>query len=423
MQPSLQQSLEAYIMDSENPERNWDMALQYEHIGHTAAAIGYYIRTAERTTDTLLQYECMVRSALCFESQGIRKFSVKGMLQHAVALLPERPEAYYYLSIFQSNEKMDGNWFESYVSASQGYFMTQQATDLPVLRTDVGYEGSDVLLFQKAHAGWWCGLCDESRDIFREMYARTDLSERLHTLVKMNLIRLNGFNTIQLEPYKYEYHQQFIAPFPGLETIDINHSESFQDMFVLAALKGKRNGTYLEIGSCQPFYGNNTALLERLFDWKGVSLDIDEHFVEMFNQSRSNPCLLRDGTKVDYEKFLKGLGYSEQMDYLQIDCDPPSVTYQVLLTIPFESIKFGVITFEHDDFADEEKKYKALSREYLKSYGYVCLAGDIAPDEHRSYEDWWVHPDLIDADVIKKLTSNYIGTKKAKDYMLGKYKT
>jgi hypothetical protein len=30
---------------------------------------------------------------------------------------------------------------------------------------------------------------------------------------------------------------------------------------------------------------------------------------------------------------------------------------------------------------------------------------------------------MIDADVIEQLTSNYIGTKKAKDYMLGKYKT
>ena len=34
-----------------------------------------------------------------------------------------------------------------------------------------------------------------------------------------------------------------------------------QDMFVLTVLNGKTNGTYLEIGSGDPFIGSNTALL------------------------------------------------------------------------------------------------------------------------------------------------------------------
>lgn len=407
-------------MEPENPEYNWNLALFYHDIGHTAAAVGFYIRTAERTDDVLLQYESMIRAAMCFMNQGIRKFSVKGMLQHAMALLPDRPEAYYHLCLIQSNEEMDGSWFDSYVTATQGLAVTKPVEELPALRTDVGYVGREIMEFQRAHAAWWCGLCDESRDVFRELYARENISDELRTIIKFNLIRLNGFNTIALEPYKYEYHKDFIAPFPGLEDIEQNFAESFQDMFVLAAHKGKRSGTYLEIGSCQPFYGNNTALLEQQFGWKGVSLDIDEHFVEAFNEYRQNPCLKRDATTVDYEKFLKGMGYEGTMDYLQIDCDPPSVTYQVLLTIPLEKLKFGVITYEHDHFADEEKKYRDLSRKYLESYGYVLVVGDIAPDEHRSYEDWWVHPDLIDQDVIGLLTSIKTGTKKAKDYMLGK---
>ena len=410
-------------MEPENPENNWMLALQYEEMGHTAAAVGYYIRTAERTPDVLLQYECMMRSALCFFSQGIRRFSVKGMLQHAMALLPDRPEAYYHLSMLQSNENLEGSWFDSYITAKQGLAVTKPVEELPALRTDLNYMGIDYMLFQSAHAAWWCGLCDESRDIYREMYARSDLSENLRVLVKHNLINLNGFSTQTIEPYRYEYHQQFIAPFPGLERIEENFAESFQDMFVLAAHNGKTQGTYLEIGSCSPFYGNNTALLETQFGWTGVSIDIDEHFVEVFNNQRNNPCLKRDAVNVDYEKFLAGMGLPEHIDYLQIDCDPPSVTYQVLLTIPLEKIKFGAITFEHDYFADEEKKYRELSRKYLKSYGYVCVAGDIAPDEHRSYEDWWVHPNLIDADIIEQLTTEYKGTKKAKDYMLGKYKS
>ena len=74
-----------------------------------------------------------------------------------------------------------------------------------------------------------------------------------------------------------------------MEKVERNFSESYQDMFILSMLNGKRNGTYLEIGAGNSFYGNNTALLETQFDWTGVSLDIEESFVEGFTKDRKNP--------------------------------------------------------------------------------------------------------------------------------------
>jgi hypothetical protein len=38
----------------------------------------------------------------------------------------------------------------------------------------------------------------------------------------------------------------------------------------------------------------------------------------------------------------------KKRDYLQLDCDPPSVTYDILTKIPFDEHKFAVITYEHD---------------------------------------------------------------------------
>lgn len=418
--PDYQDLLYSYIADPEHQDTNWNLAIYYHSIGQTATAVSFYIRTAERTNDTLLQYECLVRAGMCFETQGIRKFSVKGMLQHATALHPERPEAYYMLSMIQSNENYDGNWFDSFVNATLGVKIAKPIEELPKLRTTVSYPGKVYMEFQRAHTAWWCGLCDESRDLFRELYSRSDLPNDLSAVVKNNLIQLGGFYTKNIEYYDASQQTEFRHQFPGLESIEHNFSESYQDMFVLAMLNGKRDGTYLEIGSCQPFYGNNTALLELNFGWSGVSLDIDPHFVESFNDQRKNNCLLRDATTVDYTKFLPGLGLGKTIDYLQIDCDPPEVSYNVLLNMPLEEYKFAVITFEHDHYADDSKKYRELSRKYLESYGYKMVVNDIAPDQYRTYEDWWVRPDLINKKVLKSMTLINDDVKKAKDYMLGK---
>ena len=188
-------------------------------------------------------------------------------------------------------------------------------------------------------------------------------------------------------------------------------------MFTLAMNNGAQYGHYLEIGSADPFYGNNTALLEKL-GWRGVSIDIDQNSVDVFKSKRRNTVIQGDATELDYETILSDNGFPEVIDYLQVDCDPPTVSYEALTRIPFWKHKFKVITFEHDAYVDATNSIREKSRKYLESYGYVLVARNIAPDRYSAYEDWWVHPDLVDANILSKMLVEGEEPKKADDYML-----
>ena len=413
----LQDLLNSYVMDPEDPENNFAMGFYYDTIGQTATALSYYLRCAERTENELLRYECLLRGSMCFDKQGTRGFTVKGMLQHAISILPKRPEAYYLLSRFYERDERDGHWIDGYMIASIGEKVCEY--EVPALRTYVDYPGDFAILFQKAVTSWWCGLCDESRNLFKDLHENYQLDEVHKKSVLDNLIKLNGIKKEDPFPiYRKEKHSRLKHQFPGSETIETNFSEAYQDMFVLSMLNGKKNGTYLEIGAGNAFYGNNTALLEQKFDWKGVALDIDENFVTAHNSERKNPCIMKDASKINYPAFLAGLDFPTEIDYLQLDCDPPSVTYQILLTIPFDTYKFAVITYEHDYYCDETKSFQEKSRKYLESYGYVRVVNNISPDDSRPYEDWWVHPDLVDSNVLNKMMCINDETKKAENYIL-----
>jgi hypothetical protein len=109
---------------------------------------------------------------------------------------------------------------------------------------------------------------------------------------------------------------------------------------------------------------------------------------------------------VNYEKLLtKYFPGQNNIDYLQLDIEPPKNTYEALLSIPFDKYKFAVITYEHDDYIDISRSYKQKSREYLQSLGYILVVNDVSPDQNSSFEDWWAHPDLVDIDIIKGLKS------------------
>lgn len=416
---TVQNLIDTYILDPNNPENNFILALYYDSLGQTASAVSYYLRTAERTSDNLLKYECLLKSAECFEKQGTRKFTVKGLLNQAVALLPKRPEAYFKLSQFYEGDVTnDGRWVESYTIASIGLEVSD-FTNLPKLRTRINFPGKYGLLFQKAHTAWWCGLCEESKNMFLDLYTNYDMLPEYNTVVYNNLISLNAFVSSKIEKYKKDNVDKFKSKFSNIELIEENYSEAFQDMFVLSMLDGKKNGTYLEIGAGDAFYGNNSYLLESKFGWNGISFDINEQLVEKFLKERKNPCVLKDARFVNYDPYLKILNAVDTVDYLQIDCDPPEISYQVLLNMPFDRVKFGVITFEHDHYTNKNSSYRQKARDYLESYGYVLVAGNIAPDDYRAYEDWFVHPDLVNKEALKKFMQINDNTKNAKKYLLG----
>lgn len=409
--------LNKFIEDPYNQSDTFTLAREYEKAGHTAAALSYYLRVAEYGENLDLIYEALIRAGKCLGAQGRRKISEKGMYLHAISVLPNRPEAYFVLSQYHEFHQ---EWMEAYTNACIGESLKNNRK---TTYTDLGYAGQYVLLFQKAVAAWWIGKASESREIFHylsETYFK-GMTPFYQNLLQQNITSL-GSGPHPFLHYTKDKHSELIYKFPGSKNIERNYAQTYQDMFVLSALKGKREGTYLEIGAADPFKGNNTALLETKFDWKGASIEILEHEVEKFKSQRKNPIYLLDATKIDYGKFIEGLGFGNEIDYLQVDCEPPSTTFEILKMIPLDKYKFGVITFEHDYYADTTKLYRDLSREYLKEKGYILAVSNIAPDRTSSFEDWWIHPDLVDEKILKILQNNSDQVKKADEYMLGKLK-
>lgn len=417
-EPSFDALIDLYIRDQENSETNWMMAMHYESIGQTASALSFYLRAAERGEDPLLRYECLIRGALCYYRQGIRNFTVRGMLQHAVCILPQRPEAYYWLSVVcEHTPRWDGNWFDSYLYCTLGLNLAKDMSEIQPLRTSVGYSDTTQLVIQKAHTSWWCGLCDQSREIYLNLYNNFDLTESQKANVYDNLVRLNAFQSKSLTLYDSSKHDQLHLKFEGSEKIEGNYSESYQDLFVLTMLNGKSNGTYLEVGAGDHEYGSNTKLLENL-GWTGVGLDLSEDFVRGHAEHRSNSCLLKDATLIDYNSFLAANEFPKEIDYLQVDTDPADVSLKVLKSIPFDNYKFAVVTFEHDKYTDPDSTIQQQAKTYLEAYGYNLVVNNISPDDNRPYEDWYVHPDLIDKDILQAMTVIDEQPKMAEKYMM-----
>jgi tetratricopeptide (TPR) repeat protein len=397
-----------YISDTKNGQYNFALGRWYESQGHTAAAAGYYIRTTEFAKDELLIYEALLRISICLLSQGARVFVSKGVLLRAIALKPERPEAYFLMSQCCEHNK---DFSESYTYACLGErIYTNKET--PKLRTNVGYPGEYGFIFEKAVSGWWLGLVDESIHLFRQLDKRADMLPIHIVSVKNNLKNLSNNFKNPLTYYGNMY-ERLKVKFKGARDIERNYSQCYQDMFVLTILNGKENGKFVEIGCGDPFFGNNTALLEE-FGWTGISIDIDSNITKKFAEQRTSQVITADATKLDYSSLLTG-----DYDYLQIDCDPALNSLQVLFRIPFEKCRFAIITFEHDAYSNDSIGIKERSRVYLHSLGYKMIVGDIAPDKYMNFEDWWIHPDLTDGVPCDLITySGEDKTRKADEYML-----
>jgi hypothetical protein len=407
--------LNKFIQNPYDASNTFHLAWEYEKLGHRAAALSYYLRAAEYSEDDNIAYEALLRAGKCLSFESRRKYSEKGLYYQAASLLPERPEAYFILSQYNECHK---EWLESYMYSSIGLNVVKNSK--PTI-TDIGYEGEYVLIFQKAVTSWWIGRGKESRELFHYLVDNYTpfMNKMYRDLVQQNITSL-GSGPDPFLMYKSNLYSKLKYKFPGAEDIENNYAQTYQDMFILTMLKGKRNGKYLEIGAADPYKGSNTALLEKQFGWVGASLEILEDEVNKFKRERNNPVFLQDATKVDYTKFLQELDLGTEYDYLQVDCEPPSVTFEILKKIPLDKYKFAVITFEHDYYADITKSYRELSRDYLRDKGYVLVASNIAPNNTACYEDWWVHPDLVDKDIIKLMKDDSDIIKPADTYMLEK---
>lgn len=391
-----------FALDTQNPDKSYALGLEYENLGQTASAITYYLRCAERTQSEILAYECLIRMALCFERQGNRSLTVRMILRHAICLLPKRPEAYYFMS--RSFEMSGGQpeKVDSYTWSQLGLSVADHNLD-PI--DGIGYPGKYGLIFQKAVAAWHWGKSHESRKLFGQLCEEYhgEMRQDISNAVQSNLLFLgSGPESDSYKQYDNLKHKRLKYKFPGSENIKHNYSQVYQDLFVLSMLKGKKNGKFLELGAYKAFRGNNTALLEIEYDWNGVAIEYVKEFADDYDKNRKSKIICADALVLNYNKILSELAPDGVVDYLQMDLEPPHITFEALLCIPFDKFKFGVITYEHDHYIDVTKSFRNKSRAYLRGLGYVLVAGNVSPNESCPFEDWWVHPDVVDMEHVKQ---------------------
>lgn len=182
---SFDEMMAAYVGNPSEQYNNYVLALWYDNAGQTASAISYYIRAAERSTEPLYQYECLIRAALCFQKQGTRGLSVRGLLQRAISILPKRPEAYFLLARYHEKENTVESWVNCYTYASMALEVCN--FNPGPLRTWVEYPGHYGVLFEKAVSAWWVGLCEDSKNIFVNLHKNYQLDETHKNAVINNL--------------------------------------------------------------------------------------------------------------------------------------------------------------------------------------------------------------------------------------------
>lgn len=410
---TLDELIKDYIHCPTGTEENLHLALEYEQLGMWAGAITHYLKCVQFTKNASIKYECLLRMYDLYMRSDRRTTTAENCLQQAISVCPTLPEAYFLLSL---HHEQQGNWQHSYTAASQGLAFS---TPTKNMRTDISEHHEDYFLFQQAVSSWWIGRTQQSRELFHKLRHSTALSTKYINLVHSNIQNL-GRGDYPILPYHNSEHQNLRMQFPGSGGILRNYSQAYQDMFVLMATDGMRSGTYLEVGAADPFKNNNTALLESEFQWTGTSVEIDSGLANKFNRERKNPCVCADATKLDYSQLLSAIARNNHVDYLQLDCEPATTTMQILTQIPLHQYTFGVITFEHDHYAEPDSGVREASRQLLSDMGYVLVAGNISPDWRSPFEDWWVHPDHCSDSVLRAITLNHRDVLPADEYIFSK---
>ena len=66
-------------------------------------------------------------------------------------------------------------------------------------------------------------------------------------------------------------------------------SQHGQDAFIVEATGSQRNGIFVDIGCNDPVRFNNTAFLEREYEWEGISIDAQDQFADRYLEERRSP--------------------------------------------------------------------------------------------------------------------------------------
>jgi len=165
-------------------------------------------------------------------------------------------------------------------------------------------------------------------------------------------------------------------------------SQIGQDKLVLDMLQNKKDGYFLDIGAHTPEHLSNTYVFEKQFNYKGLAIDIEPIFEKDWLERRPNTkFIIADAVTLNYKQLFEENNVPKIIDYLSLDLEPPQVTLNCLLNLPFDEYKFNVITFETDYYRDQSTR--DISRKFLREHGYFLVT------ELRQQDDVYIHNDLV----------------------------
>ena len=100
-------------------------------------------------------------------------------------------------------------------------------------------------------------------------------------------------------------NQEHIIPIWSIEDFYLDEP----DMPIQTSLAYKlnndlNNGCYIEIGAGHYKKQNNTYYLENKYNWTGISIDIEQPMVDIFNNNRKNKCIQADAITFNWEQYL-----------------------------------------------------------------------------------------------------------------------
>lgn len=184
-----------------------------------------------------------------------------------------------------------------------------------------------------------------------------------------------------------------------------------QDEFVFNLFDQKTNGTFLDVSCWHPVGGSNSYTLEKEFGWSGFCFDInnsEENY--QWSSYRTSPFVQVDVTSKNFEEYLRNnIPEGQVIDYISLDVEGLA-TVQALERIIAAGVKFKAVTFEHE-FYIHDKLYRDASRKILEDLGFVRLFSDIRAhtvnmigngciNDTESFEDWWIHPDYFESNIV-----------------------
>jgi hypothetical protein len=178
---NLNDALINYIESPTSDILCFELGYEYDILGQCATALSFYLKSAELTKNDDLAYESLIRGSECISIPGSRDYSAKGILLHAISLIPNRPEAYYFLSkLHERNYK----WQESYTMAECGLIFLENTKN--VTNKYLGYNDYH-LSFQKSVASWHIGRIEESKKLSYELSNYSNLDDKHRIAVENNL--------------------------------------------------------------------------------------------------------------------------------------------------------------------------------------------------------------------------------------------